>query len=302
MAGRGALHGALADLLRGDHRALARRIEASPEVLHARFPSFDPPYDGYFHGATLLHHVAGNPLISPLPTTIVDAAQMMTDRGAVVDAVTLQGPSQPDDIGWTTLGLAATSAEARRRGIQLELMKVLVEAGADPNARQGGCLMGALYYGESVAAEMLVRLGARVDVVAAAGLGDVESLRNFLDSGQLKKGLAHYGRVAWPSDAGPADVLGLALIFAALHGRTEAIRLLVAAGADPDHRPPFDARATALHWAVVGDRPDAVRALLDAGADPTLTDDEHGATPLGWAERLGRDGPTLRCLTPGSTR
>ncbi len=41
---------------------------------------------------------------------------------------------------------------------------------------------------------------------------------------------------------------------------------------------------TLLHHAAwIGDV-DLVRALLDAGADPEVLDDDHGSTPLGWAE------------------
>ena len=56
---------------------------------------------------------------------------------------------------------------------------------------------------------------------------------------------------------------------------------LVAEGADPD------AKAhgrTLLHHAAWMDDVELVQALLDVGADPGVLDDEHHATPLGWAE------------------
>jgi ankyrin repeat protein len=259
-----------------------------PDLATARVGRTDPPYDGYFHGATLLHHVAGNPLIRALPDNVVQAASLLLERGAEVDAVTLAGPSQPDDIGWTTLGLAATSAEARRAGRQAELIERLLEAGADPDALNGGSLVGALYYGESAAAEALAAAGATLDIPAAAGVGDVATLRELLAGADPGPRLARYGLVPWPDGAGRADVLGLALVYAALHGRVEALRLLLDEGADVDHRPPFDHGATALHWAVMGDRPDSVRVLLEAGADPGARDATFGSTPAGWAEHLGR--------------
>lgn len=275
-------------LLAGELDGLSRLIDEGPELVTHRFASVEIPYDGYFHGATLLHHVAANPFISELPGAIGEICLMLLDRGAEVDAVTRQGPSQPDDIGWTTLGLVATSAEARAAGHQRALLDILLDAGADLDARNGGCLMGALYYGESEAAEYLAQQGARLDLIAAAGVGDADRMRELLATRPDADRLTHYSQVAWPTDAGERDLLGVALIYAALHGRLDAIRTLLEAGAEPDHRPPFDHGGTALHWAVLGDRPESVRALLDAGADPTLTDRSFDSTPLGWAEHLGR--------------
>lgn len=284
-------------LLAGDRHQLEDLLDQRPGLVAERIGSVEPPYDGYFHGATLLHHVPGNPQIVELPDDIVSLAALLLDHGAEVDAVTLQGPGQPDDIGWTTLGLAATSAMAREAGHQAGLMTLLLDRGADPNARNGGCLMGALYYGEGAAAEFLAMRGARLDLVAAAGIGDVDtlgqrlaSLRETPDggSGSDADRLAHYSLVPWTDDAGPRDILGLALIYAALHGRVEALKLLLEAGADPNCRPPFDHRATPLHWAVMGDRPESVSVLLEAGANTEARDRSFDSTPAGWADHLDR--------------
>ena len=288
--------GALNHLLAGDLQSLGRALAAEPELVLARAPGSRGHYCGYFHQATLLHHTAGNPLVRPLPTTILEGARMLLDAGARVDAVTAQGPAQPDDIGWTTLGLAASSGEARKAGVQIPLMELLLERGADPDARKGGVMMGALYYGEGEAARYLARAGATLDVVAAAGVGDTERLEGFLGLTPVELAsqprLIHYARVPWPGGLPPgeqaAHLLGLALVYAALHGQEESIRLLLAAGVDPDHRPPFEHGATPLHWAVMGDRPEAVRLLLEAGGDPDARDREFDSTPVGWAEHLGR--------------
>ena len=298
-------------LLAGDLPALTLELDRSPDLVHARISSVSAPYDGYFHGATLLHHVAGNPEISPLPARIIEAAGLLLDRGADVDSVTLQGPGQPDDIGWTTLGLVASSSAAREAGHQEALMDLLIDAGADVDARRGGCIMGALYYGESRAAEYLAARGATVDLVAAAGVGDLGALRSILeDDARMEAAvrtppgtipsregpgpsggeprLAHYSRVPWPSNPVRQDLLALALTYAALHGRVDALRVLLEAGADPDHRPPFDSGATALHRAAMGDHPVAIHLLLEAGADPEARDLEFHSTPLGWAKYMRR--------------
>lgn len=285
-------------LLTGDEAALVATLDANPELVHRRFATTGSHYCGYFHGATLLHHVAGNPFMAPLPGNMVELTRLLLGRGADVDAVTLPGPSQPDDIGWTTLGLAATSSTARSAGVQGALMDVLVDAGADVDARNGGCLVGALYYGELQAARYLADRGARLDLVAAAGLGDTAKLAGFLEDDPPERRLAHYGLTKWPADAGRRERLGVALIYAALHGQVDALRMLLAAGARPDHRPPFDHHGTALHWAVMGDQPDAVRALLDAGADPEARDRSFDSTPEGWARHL-KKAKALEALARG---
>jgi hypothetical protein len=82
-----------------------------------------------------------------------------------------------------------------------------------------------------------------------------------------------------------------ALGFAADRGAVGIIKMLVAAGADPNLR---DAnRRTALH----SEAPvaaEAVQALIAAGADPNLTDN-HGRTPLHMAAASGRP-PAIQAL------
>jgi ankyrin repeat protein len=57
----------------------------------------------------------------------------------------------------------------------------------------------------------------------------------------------------------------------------QTVRLLVAAGADPDARSPGD--ETPLHWAASSDDVDVAAALIDAGADIEAPDGSIG-TPL----------------------
>jgi ankyrin repeat protein len=288
--------GARQALLEGRLDDLAHRLDTRPTLVHQRCDSSEPPYDGYFHGATLLHHVAGNPAIRPLPTGLTEAVALLLDRGADVDAVTRAGPSQPDDVGWTTLGLVGTSAAARESGMQMDLMALLAEAGADLDARNGGAVMGALYYGESAAARWLADRGCRLDLISAAGVGDTETLDRELakSAEELLRSprLTHYARATWPTDLTAEEsephVRGMALVYGALHGRIACLDRLLAAGVDPNHRPPFEHGGTALHWAVMGDRAEAVRVLLDGGADPSLRDEEYDATPAEWAAHLSR--------------
>lgn len=273
----------------GSTEALTALLDKEPALVSARCSSVEPPYDGYFHGATLLHHTALNPWEAPAASTL-PVAKALVAYGALVDAKTVAGPSQPRDITWTTLGLVATSAEARKRGFQLELMSFLVDHGARVDALNGGALMGALYYGELDAARWLVAHGARTDAVAAAGLG--------LEITVVEHTLVHYSQVELDDErADSAHVLGLCLIYAAKHGHVAVLRQLVRdLGADITHRPNFDHRATALHWAAKEARLEAVRFLLECGADHSAKDDTYDATPAQWNRHCAKNDDVLHLL------
>jgi hypothetical protein len=159
-------------------------------------------------------------------------------------------------------------------------MDLLLDSGADVDARAGGCVMGALYYGEARAAEHLGRRGATLDLVAAAGVGDADRVRDILGNEALLKAtlharpgtmgpgatrLAHYSRIPWPEVPDGQDLLGLALAYAALHGRMETLRLLLDAGADPDARD-LEFNSTPLGWAMYLRRPKALEVLEEAEA------------------------------------
>lgn len=285
----------------GDAAEIERRLGADPALVHARVSSAEGPYCGYFHEATLLHHVAGNPLIRPLPAATVELSRLLLDLGAEVDAATRPGPAQPDDIGWSTLGLVATSLTARQAGHQRALLELLLARGADLDFRNGGPLVGALYYSEADAARWLVERGARHDLVTAAGLGRVDLMERFVRAdGTLTDdahALVHYSQVrVRPSSR--AEILGLALVFASMGGQRAAVAWLLDRGADVHARPPFDHNATALHWAALRGHAEVIALLLDGGADRTARDTSFGATPQGWAEHEGHAALAAQ-LAPG---
>ena len=66
----------------GDAPRLAQLLTADPSLVRARMASSEGHYCGYFHQATLLHHVAGNPTIRPLPANTVELAELILDSGA----------------------------------------------------------------------------------------------------------------------------------------------------------------------------------------------------------------------------
>ena len=62
------------------------------------------------------------------------------------------------------------------------------------------------------------------------------------------------------------------LIYGSLHGQTEAVELLIQAGADVSATGEY--QRTALHAAVQGGQPSTVSVLLDHGADIESKDED----------------------------
>ncbi|MDA8069916.1 ankyrin repeat domain-containing protein [Conexibacter sp. DBS9H8] len=81
-----------------------------------------------------------------------------------------------------------------------------------------------------------------------------------------------------------------ALFAAAGRGDIAIISLLLEHGAGPNRRETIhNIGATPLHEAACHGRTDALRMLLEAGADPTVRDDRFDSTPAGWAQHFGQD-------------
>src|SRR5262249_46120624 len=76
-----------------------------------------------------------------------------------------------------------------------------------------------------------------------------------------------------------------ALVLAALNGKADAVKWMLAMGADAN-RPSADlyAHGTPLHHAVCSGSLATVQALVEAGADHGRRDTAWNGTPLGWAE------------------
>jgi ankyrin repeat protein len=125
-------------------------------------------------------------------------------------------------------------------------------------------LMAALYRGHLAIVDVLVELGAEVDVFAAAATGRLPELAEAL--GQ-PGAISAYSYDGWTP-----------LHLAAFFGQLDAARLLVEAGADLQAVSRNSNANTPLHAATAGKHQAVALMLLEQGADPAVADG-GGYTP-----------------------
>ena len=216
----------------------------------------------------------------------VEMARVMIDAGAEIN-----GP----------LGACAS-------GNNVEVAAALLDAGAEINGMGSWSpLEEALYWSSNDVRDLLLKRGASVhNLRIAAGLGRTDLIESFFNSdGSLKP---EAGKIAWPfgdpQDSNlPAqikeelqakieawsnesqNIINNAFIYACMHNRIDAAKLLLDKGAEINTIPPgFDYAGTGLHNAAVNGHRAMVEFLIESGADANIRDEKVNGTPAGWAD------------------
>jgi len=237
----------------GDAAELREHLKRHPKLVHQHV-EFES--GNYFHSAALLEFIAENPIRhGTLPKNIVEVAKVILDAG-------------PDQASRnTTLALVATGSVPHECGVQLPLIDLLCDFGADPDS----AIHAAALHGYFQTVTALIARGARIDLPTAAVLDRVEDARKLLRTANSAE--RH-----------------LALAVASQVGHIEIVRLLLDAGEDPNrYNPPGGhSHTTPLHQAALIGHEDLVRLLLERGASPDTKDLLWCGTPADWAQHEGR--------------
>ena len=249
----------------GNVAEIERLLTAHPELARERLQSpggwlrdkVGGALDGFFQQPYLLWFVAEDPVRNgKLPRNIAQVTR------TIIQAAKRDGSDSLREQLDYALQLVSWSWIAQQGGVQIELIDVLVDAGASAD----GNPENALVNGHAAAAEHLVARGATLTLATALCLGRWDDVR----------------RLAQTTSARDKQ---FALILSALNGKADALRSIIALGVDLNAvSRDLYAHATALHHAVWSGSLDAVKVLVEAGADMNARDANHDGTPLDWAE------------------
>ncbi|HEY4643023.1 MAG TPA: ankyrin repeat domain-containing protein, partial [Thermoanaerobaculia bacterium] len=235
-------------IVSGDIDTLRGLLDESPELIRQR--------SSREHRSTLLHYVSANGVEDfrqRTPPNIVEITRLLLDRGADVNAESdaYAGHS-------TTLGLTATSVHPEAAGVQIELMELLLERGAVIERVPGEAVRACVANGRPLAARFLAGRGAYLDFENAAGVGDLDRVKELLP-------------------AASNDELGNGFVWACEYGYDDVVTFLLDHGVDPAFG--GGAGMTGLHLAAHDGHLDTVKLLLAHGA-PLEVKNSYGGTVL----------------------
>jgi peptide-methionine (S)-S-oxide reductase len=243
-------------------------IDKYPELIRKRLVNNE---EGYFKDPYLLWFIADNPIRSEkLPDNILEITQEL------VQAVKREAPDTYQYQVDYALGLVASGRIPLECGVQIEMMDILVDAGASPN-----CAMTALTNGNLEAAQHLLDRGDVLNLVLAACLERMGDIDNLIGEASANEKITALAAVAY-------------------YGNEKMIKYLLELGVDPNGFPDADSgfhnHATALHQAVSSGSLSCVKLLLNAGARFSVRDKLYDGTPLEWAAylRLNTEDETKR--------
>jgi len=232
---------------------LQKLLETNPQLISMRL---DIPTEGYFKHPYLLWFVADNPIRhDKLPSNIVDITRVLIKFVRQYDKENFD-----QQIGYT-FGLVETGRIPRECGVQIELLDLLMENGAEPGNAQA-----ALANGNIDAAKHIIEKSGYITLTAAVCLSRMDHVKRLL------------------ANSAP-DEKEVALMAAAFYGKPEMIELLIKSGTNVNAyiKTGFHSHASPLHQAIYSGSLESVKILVEAGADLNATDTIYNGTPLGWA-------------------
>jgi ankyrin repeat protein len=286
------------------------------------------------HGADAHERTEGRRSQTPLRCAVISAASsinnvpiisLLLERGATPDDDVLYNAGFASDAagclrllierGADVAGLAEQALAAPISTKDLQAVRVLIEAGADParyrndDGQPASVIVAALAAGcDLELIELLLTHGADPDapgpdgrsayrVATAQGRPDLlELLRRYgarddasdldrllyacrrSDRASAERSLAEHPDVL----TALSDAEAAAIVTAAEAGDAPAVRLMLDLGFPVNARG-SDGGETALHAAAYAGSAETVRILLDHGADLEVRDATWNDTPLGWA-------------------
>lgn len=195
----------------------------------------------------------------------------------------------------------------------LEIARLLVDSGSDPNALadmyDARCTTLSMLVSSAPPAEaglqrplaeLLVERGATLHapgsrwnaaVLTALVFGYLDTARALaahegaIHDVAVAAGLGRLGDTARLLPSADAEARRAALVLACMHGHLRIAQLLLDAGVDPDQYNPegFHSHSTPLHQAVWSNHEPIVRLLVERGARLDLRDHVYDGTPFDWA-------------------
>ena len=258
---------AVAALDAGDMQRLQSMLDEHPWLVQYRCHKGELYEKGYFAGATLLNHIAGNPARCPIPSNIVEITRLLLSRGARDET------PRPR----YTIGLLLTSKQASDAGVAMPLIDLLVEAsGVDLDLMDPNVLTGPLLNGAPGTAMELIRRGARMDIRHAAALGRLDLVQRF-----VSRTNSHASLIPLPDDPSEARArIEEAFIRACQFGHNNICEFLLDKGVDATAQ--VNVGQTGLHYAAHAGQLETVKLLIARGV-PLEVKNEYGGTVLGQA-------------------
>ena len=235
----------------GDIKRLETLLDEHPWLVQYKCYKGELYEEGYFSGATLLNHIAGNPSRCPIPSDIVDITRLLLSRGARDE------PPRPK----YTIGLLLTSKQASEAGVALPLMDLLTAAhGTSLDLTDKNILNGPLYNGAHATALALIERGARMDIRHAAALGRLDLVQRFFNEDPTQHEEA--------------------FIRACQFGHNSIAEFLLDQGVDPTAQ--ANVGQTGFHYAAHSGQLETVKMLIARKA-PLEVKNMYGGTVLGQA-------------------